>query len=75
MSSAAPAPVAAPAAAAAPARDVLASKVQKHVDSLHAKIEKLTAENAALKGQLHEARAAGSRIRRIPKPAAAAAAQ
>ncbi len=47
--------------------DSVATKVQKHVDSLNAKIDKLTAENAALKAQLHEAKASNSRIRRIPK--------
>ena len=71
--------VPAPAAAAAPAAvaksaEALAIKVQKHVDSLHAKIQKLTEENAALKAQLHEARASNSRIRRIPKRASTAAA-
>lgn len=43
------------------------TKVQKHVDTLHAKINKLAEENAALKAQLHEAKAANSRVRRIPK--------
>ena len=65
-----------PAAAAAPkGAEALATKVQKHVDALHAKIQKLTEENAALKSQLAEARSSNSRIRRIPKkPAAATAA-
>ncbi len=57
------------------AAEALAVKVQKHVDGLHAKIQRLTEENAALKAQLHEAKASNSRIRRIPKkPAAAPAA-
>lgn len=65
-----------PVAAAAPAVngnpaskaiDSVATKVQKHVDGLNAKIEKLAAENAALKAQLHAAKASNSRIRRIPK--------
>jgi len=60
----APAPVAAPKSA-----EALATKVQKHVDLLHTKIQKLTEENAALKAQLHEAKASNSRIRRIPKKA------
>lgn len=47
--------------------DSVAAKVQKHVDGLNAKIEKLTSENAALKTQLHAAKASNSRIRRIPK--------
>ncbi len=64
------APVAAaPAAAAAKPAETLATKVQKHVDGLQAKIAKLTEENAALKAQLHAARASNSRIRRIPKKA------
>lgn len=60
--------------APAKAPETLATKVQKHVDALHAKIQKLTDENAGLKAQLHEARASNSRIRRIPKKPAAAAA-
>jgi regulator of replication initiation timing len=68
------APVA-PAAAAPKAAETLASKVQKHVDSLHAKIQKLLEENAALKAQLHEARSSNSRIRRIPKKPSAAPAE
>lgn len=47
--------------------ETLASKVQKHVDALHAKIVKLTEENAALKAQVQELKASNSRIRRIPK--------
>jgi hypothetical protein len=56
-----------PSAVASKNAETLAAKVQKHVDSLHAKIQKLTEDNAALKAQLHEARASHSRIRRIPK--------
>ena len=33
------------------------TKVQKYVDALHAKINKLAEENASLKAQLHEAKA------------------
>lgn len=56
------------ASAAAPkVHETIASKVQKHVDALQAKIQKLAEDNAALKAQLHEARASSSRIRRIPK--------
>lgn len=62
--STAPAPVTAPATGSC---DVLAAKVQKHVDGLHAKIAKLQAENAALKSSLAAARSSNSRIRRIPK--------
>lgn len=58
------APVATP---VAKPTETLASKVQKHVDGLQAKIVKLTEDNAALKAQLHTARASNSRIRRIPK--------
>lgn len=60
-------PAAAPPAAAPKTAETLASKVQKHVDGLHAKIHKLSEENAALKAALHEARSSNSRIRRIPK--------
>lgn len=63
----------APATAAAKTAETLATKVQKHVDLLHAKIQKLTEENAALKAQLQEAKSSNSRIRRIPKKPAAAA--
>lgn len=71
----APATCAAPAPApAAAVKETLATKVQKHVDSLHAKIAKLSEENAALKAALHEAKASNSRIRRIPKKEAAVAA-
>ena len=68
----APAPVApvVPATPAAKPVETLATKVQKHVDGLQAKIAKLSEENAALKAQLHAARASNSRIRRIPKKAA-----
>ena len=63
--------------AAKPSSDPIVSRVQRHVDLLRAKQDKLVAENARLKAQLVEAKAAGSRIRRIPKatpaPAAAAA--
>jgi len=77
MSAPATAPVPAPTALpVAKGAEALASKVQKYVDSLQAKIQRLTEENASLKAQLHEAKASNSRIRRIPKkPAAAPAAQ
>lgn len=64
--------VVAPVAAVAPAAkaaETLASKVQKHVDSLHAKIAKLAEENDGLKAQLRGAKASNSRIRRIPRKA------
>ena len=57
-----------------PSSDPIVSRVQRHVDVLRAKQDKLVAENARLKAQLAEAKAAGSRIRRIPKAAAPAAA-
>lgn len=60
--------------AAAKGADALASKVQKYVDSLTVKIQKLGEENTALKAQLHEAKASNSRIRRIPKKAGVSAA-
>ncbi len=63
-----------PAAAPAPNKpDAVLSRVQKHVDALKAKHDKLSAENARLKAALAEARTAGSRIRRIPKKPADAA--
>jgi hypothetical protein len=57
-----------PAVAAA---DPVVSRVQKHVDLLRAKHDKLAAENARLKAALAEAKTSGSRIRRIPKKPAA----
>ena len=66
----APATTAAPASAAAGAFDVVASRVQKSIDALNAKIAKLQADNAALKSQLAAAKSSNSRIRRIPKKAA-----
>lgn len=68
-SPAAPAP--APAAPAAPRSVDIIGKVQRHVDQLKTKNDKLAAEVAKLKTSLAEAKAAGSRIRRIPKKAAA----
>lgn len=59
---------------AKPSSDPVVSRVQRHVDLLRAKQDKLVAENARLKAQLAEAKAAGSRIRRIPKAAPAPAA-
>lgn len=74
MSAPVPAPVAA-APAAAKIAETLAAKVQKHVDGLQAKIQKLSEENSGLKAALHEARSSNSRIRRIPKKPSAAAAE
>ncbi len=61
-------------AAAAPATpaadgtvDSIVTKVQKHLDQLKAKNQKLADENAKLKQQLTDARSSHSRIRRIPK--------
>lgn len=45
----------------------IANRVQKHVDALQARIERLDGENATLKAQLRELKASNSRIRRIPK--------
>lgn len=58
-------------AATAPKSDPVVSRVQKHVDLLKAKHDKLAAENARLKAALAEAKTSGSRIRRIPKKPAA----
>ena len=55
------------AAAATSEVDSIVSKVQKHLDQLKAKNQKLTEDNAKLKQQLAEARSSHSRIRRIPK--------
>lgn len=57
--------------------ETLAQKVQRFVDAKEKKIQNLERENAALKTQLHEARAFNTRIRRIPKkvPPSAPAAQ
>jgi cell division protein FtsB len=65
-------PASAPAPAPAAPRSVdIIGKVQRHVDQLRNKNEKLSAEVAKLKTSLAEAKAAGSRIRRIPKKAVA----
>lgn len=42
-------------------------RVQKVIDSLKTKNEKLVQENKKLKNTIHEHKAANSRIRRIPK--------
>ena len=53
------------------ATDSLVSRVQKHIEALKARNNKLVEENARLKTQLAELKATTSRIRRIPrKPAA-----
>lgn len=65
-------PASAPAPSAPRSADII-GKVQRHVDQLKTKNEKLSAEVAKLKTSLAEAKAAGSRIRRIPKKAAAEA--
>lgn len=66
-------PAVAVAAAASGEIDAVLTKVQKHLDLLKGKNAKLQEENAKLRAALTEARAAHSRIRRIPKPAKAAA--
>jgi cell division protein FtsB len=63
-------PASAPAPAAPRSVDIV-GKVQRHVDQLKTKNEKLSAEVAKLKASLADAKAAGSRIRRIPKKAVA----
>ena len=53
--------------------DPLLSKVQKYLDVHQTKIKKLQEENGKLRAQITELKSANSRVRRIPKPAAAAA--
>lgn len=55
--------------------DLAVTKLQKQFEAKDATIRKQAAEIAALKAQLHEAKASNSRIRRIPKKAAAAVAE
>lgn len=50
-----------------PAPKEVHPKVQKVIDSLKAKNDKLAEENKKLKATIHEHKAANSRIRRIPK--------
>lgn len=50
--------------------DPQVARIVKGLDSLKAKISKLTEENARLKQQLAELKASQSRIRRIPKKSA-----
>ena len=47
--------------------DNLPKKVQKRLDSLLTKVEKLSEENKRLKAENKTARAANTRIHRIPK--------
>jgi len=46
---------------------VLPAKIQKQLESLKAKNEKLAVSNKALKSQLQDLKSSHSRIRRIPK--------
>lgn len=48
--------------------DSAVTKIQKHVDGLKAKNDRLAADNAKLKEQLATAKSINSRIRRIAKP-------
>lgn len=48
-------------------------KIQKQIDALKAKNEKLAADAKGLKQQIAELKSSHSRIRRIPKPSAAPA--
>lgn len=54
------------------AKDSLVAKVEKHVEAYRAKIQKLQEENQRLKAALSQVRNVNSRVRRIPKKAAAA---
>ena len=47
--------------------------MQKYLDVHQTKIKKLQEENGKLRAQITELKSANSRVRRIPKPAAAAA--
>jgi hypothetical protein len=67
-------PVPATAATAVASGQSVLTKVQRHIDLLKGKNSKLAEENAKLKAALASAKVAGSRIRRIPKKDAAAAA-
>lgn len=62
----------APAAPPAP-KDSLVTKVEKYVEGYRAKIQKLQEENQRLRATIAEARNTNSRVRRIPKKAAAPA--
>jgi hypothetical protein len=42
-------------------------KIQKRIDSLNAKVEKLTKENKVLKEERKKVKSASTRIHRIPK--------
>lgn len=55
------------------ATDTLVTRVQKHIDTLKCKNDKLVGENGRLKQQLADLKASNSRIRRIPKKSAEAA--
>jgi len=45
------------------------TKIQKHLDALKARNDKLAAENQKLKGTIAEMKSLNSRVRRIPKAA------
>ena len=49
---------------------IIPSKVQKKLETLQSKIEKLSSDNKTLKSQLAHAKTSHTRIRRIPKVAA-----
>lgn len=48
-------------------------RVQKHIDTLEAKIVALTDENKVLREKVKELKSSKTRLPRIPKPASAAA--
>lgn len=53
--------------AAAGTRDSLVAKVEKHLETHRAKLQKLQEENQKLKSTIAELKSTHSRVRRIPK--------
>jgi cell division protein FtsB len=47
--------------------DTTITKIQKHLDALKARNEKLQAENQKLKSTVADLKSLNSRVRRIPK--------
>ena len=63
-----PSPPDAPKKASRPKKPLIVpTKVQKKLDTLQAKIDKLSADNKALKDHISHLKTSNTRIRRIPK--------